>query len=551
MNPYEVVLRLTDDAIPFILSAQQNDPARRDFRGHISPEKGFAEPIQSASAAGALISAYFCKDSKWYGNDTLLDAAINSLAFLNDMCHEDGSIDLLETNFHDCTGNAFAVQHAAYSFRLLEREAKTTKELEALAQNRAFLEKSAKAMLTGGFHTPNHRWVVASALSLCYRCLDDPECLKMAEVYLSEGIDCNEEGDYTERSVGIYDVVNNESLTIIAEELGKNEIFEAVDRNLNKNWYYIEPDLTGLTLASRRQDYGAEPQMVRHYYSYYQAALRTGNGQFAWMANKLLKQIEKLRVYTGKTSEIGGSLYHQNLLTRFLLNPVQELPKEEPMPVNYSRYFNKIGVARFRENDWTCSLLRDNSIFMKLQNKNLKIYAKLACTFFQHGRFIADEIIPIEGGHKLTSEREWGYIRPIPGINEPDWHKIDRNAREKANMQKHRWQVDVNFRNNGVTLLIRTEGTPRIPMKLELIMPPGGLLKAGGITMPAIPGGWAITGDCAIYNYGGDYVHISGGFNEHNYAENMRNSDPKPPDRFCLYCTGFTPVERAVLIDFS
>ena len=549
MDIYKTIVRLTDGAVPFILSSMQADQNLPGFGGKVIREKGFAEPGDTGQAACTLLGAYFCGDSLWHKNAALLDAAVSMLSFLNEACHEDGSIDLLETNFHDCTSSGFAVQHVAYTYRLLEREAKTPDELKAKALARAFLEKSARAMITGGFHTPNHRWVVASALSLCFRCLGGAECLKMAETYLSEGIDCNAEGDFTERSSGIYDAVNNESLTIIAQELGKPELYDAVDRNLTKNLYYVEPDMTGFTLASRRQDYGTEMQMIRHFYTYYQAALRTGSGRFAWMAGRLAEQMEKLRVSVGSPYDIGVSQNHQNLLTRFLLAPEQELPPCDPPPDHYDRWFKGAGVVRRREGNRTCSLVRDNSVFMKFQNGNLKMYVKLACTFFQYGRLLAQEIAPIEGGYRLAYEHERGYTRPLPGIGEPDWWKIDHKSREGANMQKLRWQTDVIFREKGITMRILTEGTPGIPAKLECVLPAGGLLKTAGVTMPALPGGWAIAGETVTYDLGGDAIRISGGFNGHNYAVNMRNSDPQPTGQFCIYCTGFTPLNRELEID--
>ncbi len=219
------------------LALRQTNPAKRDYHGQMSPEKGYAEPNHSAGAADTLLSAYFCKASRWHGDTALLSAAIDALEFLCAHCHEDGSIDLVETNFHDCTSNSFAVQILGYTYRLLEREAKTENELRAKALARSFLETTVRAVATGGFHTPNHRWVITSAMALCYRSLGNDKCLDIAKTYLSEGIDCNEEGDYTERSVGIYDVTNNESLTIIAQELDMPELYQAVERNLEKNWY--------------------------------------------------------------------------------------------------------------------------------------------------------------------------------------------------------------------------------------------------------------------------------------------------------------------------
>ncbi len=221
------------------------------------------------------------------------------------------------------------------------------------------------------------------------------------------------------------------------------------------------------------------------------------------------------------------------------------------MPLCYDRHFESIGVARHREGNWTCSLLRDNTTFMKLQYGSMKAYFKLACTFFQFGRLVATSIEKTPGGYRLGCEQEWGYVRPLPGIQQPDWWKIDRNLREKANWQRHRWQVDVAFTKNGLTLHIGTEGTPNIPAKLECILPPGGLVHSGRLTVPAQPGGWLIAGQDASYDRGGEVMRLSGGFNMHNYAPNMRNSDPQPTDQFCLYCTDFTPMDRQLEISFD
>ena len=228
--------------------------------------------------------------------------------------------------------------------------------------------------------------------------------------------------------------------------------------------------------------------------------------------------------------------------------PGHGFPDAVPVSFCYDKFFPQIGVVRHRRHHWTCSLLKINSTFMKLQNGGLTIYVKLACTFFQHGRLVAEEICPIDGGYRLTCEKEWGYVRPLADIHQPDWWKIDKDARERANMQKHRWQADVLFTEDGLTLGIQTTGTPRIPAKLEFILPPGGLLRASGLTVQAAPGGWAVAGESASYTLGGDEVRISGCFNHHHYTANMRNSDPMPPGRFCLYCTGFTPLDEKLAI---
>ena len=67
--------------------------------------------------------------------------------------------------------------------------------------------------MEGGFHTPNHRWAIAGMLKLCGRLFNDDVMYASADRYLAEGIDCNEDGEYAEKSAGNYNSVNNDAMT--------------------------------------------------------------------------------------------------------------------------------------------------------------------------------------------------------------------------------------------------------------------------------------------------------------------------------------------------
>ena len=75
-------------------------------------------------------------------------------------------------------------------------------------------------MMDGGFHTPNHRWVIASALAQAARFSPDQDVRRTVNAYLTEGVDLDAEGFFIERSVGVYDAVNTRSLLLIAENYG-------------------------------------------------------------------------------------------------------------------------------------------------------------------------------------------------------------------------------------------------------------------------------------------------------------------------------------------
>jgi hypothetical protein len=84
-----------------------------------------------------------------------------------------------------------------------------------------FCRRALYGLLTGGFHTPNHRWVVTGALMLGHKLFPDIEVASVVEAYIAEGIDIDEDGTYLERSIAVYDAVTNRSLAFYADNIGE------------------------------------------------------------------------------------------------------------------------------------------------------------------------------------------------------------------------------------------------------------------------------------------------------------------------------------------
>ena len=83
----DLLNEMNDTTIPILLTQQRCSPLFHDCGGQASPvkgklSKGFAEPIDSARAADALLSAYFNEKSKYYKNEAILNAAEIGLSFL-------------------------------------------------------------------------------------------------------------------------------------------------------------------------------------------------------------------------------------------------------------------------------------------------------------------------------------------------------------------------------------------------------------------------------------------------------------------------------------
>ena len=121
----------------------------------------------AGSAAGfiqRLTCSYINLESRYYKSSLLLDRMLRAAGFLRQVQHDDGSIDLLTTNFHSPPDTAFVVEPMAISMGLLQDLAGETDAL--LLELRKFLQKAGDILTVGGIHTPNHRWVVSMALAL-------------------------------------------------------------------------------------------------------------------------------------------------------------------------------------------------------------------------------------------------------------------------------------------------------------------------------------------------------------------------------------------------
>jgi len=546
LNHYRGWIERGERLVPYLLKCQVLDPESRDYGGYVLPTKGYSEPAQAAGCIDVLSSLYFNEESCFFHSTDLLERVDLYMQYLLREQHADGTIDLKETNFHDATAAAFSVRVLAYTYRLYERyncgNQRERKIMESLYQ---YLQKAGRGMREGGFHTPNHRWVMASALALVYRIIGEEALREEAEKYLAEGIDCDEEGEYTERSAGIYNVVNNSSLIILAEELNKPELLEAVDRNLHMMLMYMEPDHTLYTLNSRRQDYGRRVYPANYYWNYLWMAYRTGNERFAYMADHLFKLYWEQNLFR----EEGFG----NELTLFMLEPglVSFQPKMEAPSLCYEHWFQKSGVIRIRREEESLTLLANSTRFLKFQRGENALYMKLAGTFFgDKGRFIPSSIQKTADGYELRYRMEWGYVRPFETPPPTSvWEDMDHGKRQPVQMQLYDVRLKVSWQDGQVLLDFQSEGTEGVLYKLEFIFEPGGFLETEDVRIPGVAGNTVVLKKGkATYMHHFDGITIGEGFCEHNYTDALRGSEAQEQDKFTLYMTGYTPIRRQIRI---
>ncbi len=549
---YSLLVQSADASVPAILKRQCMDPEDPDYGGFPEARKGFAEPAHGISTAANLAVLYW-NDLSWYrGDPTLLERAVLACDHTLKLMHPDGTMDLIETNFHDATSVGFAIWNVSPAYRVLKRYGHGS-DLEARLEAKLleFMRRGADGMKEGGFHTPNHRWVMAGAMAMLSNDLDRSDLLASVDEYLNEGIDCNSDGEYTERSAGIYNVVNNKGLIAVAAELGKWDLLEHVERNLYMVFTYLEPDDTVLTINSRRQDLGKELYPFAYYENYLLAAHHLENAHFAHMADELLRMTNP---YEKDKSALNRKHFPKPVALYMLNDEVREseLRREPYDREHYERFYRESSIVRYRSGPVTATILAANDVFFKLQTGALSLHCRFAASFFgDFGRFVPASLEKTADGYRLHYHSDRGYVRPLgrPENVIADG-RINTTHRRHTHMQAYDVIVDVVLTVDGADLRIVSAGVEHLPCKLELIFPPGGHFDSDQAQFRAIAGQHLMLKHGAFeYALGDDLIHVEGAFGGNTaYHYDLRGSLPQEPGTFTVYFTDFSPTAKTVRI---
>ncbi|HEY0108936.1 MAG TPA: hypothetical protein VGB67_04855 [Fibrella sp.] len=496
-----------------------------------------AEMPNPHTTAGFLMTAsmlFSCPESRHYGSKVLLadiDAAARSLLRMQ---HADGTIDLLETNFHSTPDTAFVLEHVVPAYKFLA-QSKGTETIRQLVKT--FLKQAGEALIVGGIHTPNHRWVVSAALTKLNELFPDSRYTTRIDQWLAEHIDLDADGQFNEKSTNSYSPIVDRSLIIMASGLKKPELFEPVRRNLMMTLYYVHPNGEVVTEASNRQDKGTIGNMARYYYCYRYMALLDKNGEMAAMCRLIVKTCPK--------EQLAGYLDY------FLEDPAlwKDLPASKPLPTSYAKAFPYSGVVRIRREVWDATILSNNAGWLTFQKGNAVLQGmRLATSFFGKGQFQSGMIGQQANSWVMQTSLEGPYYQPIATDKiapDGDWDKMPRTSRPQSEVQKLDTTVKVTEANNGLQIDIDIAGTVGVPVTLELIFRAGGTL-AGAIKHPKKENAYLLSGETGAYTVGADTIHFGPGKAEHKGIQ-LRGALPAM-DAPTVYLTGFTPFKHTLFL---
>lgn len=545
---------MQDTCVQAILEWQDTNENSPYYGGLILPDKGFNEASADVGCIDTLLSCYYYEKSKFYKNEDFLHRAHLFIDIILKEQHSDGSIDLKETNFHDATMIGFLMPGMVHSYRFMEKFSfGSEKEKELQKKLLTFIKRGAQGLLNGGFHTPNHRWVVTAALSLCWSILKDAALREHANKYLAEGIDCDENGEYTERSTGMYNIINNNALFTIATEFDMPELYEHIKRNLAMMVCYFEPDGTVFTLNSTRQDRSTAPFPMGYYGTYLNMYSLTKDPEYAHMIIKIADRKEGAYKVATSTYDRYKTVGFASI-SRFMMEPelaeFTVTPKE--LPTTYHRFFKESGIVRSRKENTSYTVLANSQIPFVYQKGKNQVLMRFGSSFFAKGQFASPEIIENEKGYLLNFHSFGEYKRPFETPPSTSvWREMDHTARDCVNCVDLEMQVQVEeHSDHSVSLHFSSKKVPYLPAKIEFSFLSGGRYESADsvILQTASNSTMILKGKEASYTYHADTLTIQNGRMEHTYTTNMRGTPSAHGEAFTVYLTAMGEFEHTVLI---
>ena len=479
-------------------------------------------------------AAYVSSDSMHYKNAEVLAGIELAIEYLLRTQHEDGTVDLYSTNFHSTPDLGFVIERLSLAYHLLQPAAPNS---SAVSKLKEFMLKAGDAMTIGGIHTPNHRWIVSMALAQMHELFPNQKYVDRVDEWLFEKIDIDADGQYTERSTSVYSPLTNMALITIARILEREDLYDAVRRNLDMSLYYFHPNGEIVTEASRRQDQYVKAMPGRCHFPYLYMAHHDKNGAYGATVNFIRSILTPAQL---------ASDYPQLLVLPHL---AEDLPTVTAMPSSYHKHFAVSDLVRIREGAMDATMLAKNHLFFTMTKGDIVVQGiRFASAFFGKGQFEGDTLINENGSWSMEQKLEGPYWQPYPVADLPDtgiWEEMPRENRPESEVQHYHATVRMTQEGKIIKLEITAKGTDHVPFALEISLRSGGSFS-GDVMHDTESGVHFLTGEEATYSVGSSSLTIKNGMHKHTWTE-LRGAKPRL-EGSNLYLTGYTPIEHTLIL---
>jgi hypothetical protein len=518
---------------------------RRDTGGIIRPDWGIDDPTGNVHFLGQCGLLYLAQVKAGHSapmepdSAALLHRADLAVDYLLRTRHPSGLIDLKDCNFDSAPDAGFAAQALCPVIEMGRAQSRRDAAWGAvLGKIEELMRGLTYGMLIGGFHTPNHRWVISGGLAMAGRLFPDIPVKPVIEAYLREGIDIDSEGFYIERSAGLYDAICDRSLLYLDEFYGCPEARKAANKNLALNLHMLHADKTVESGLSRRQDYGARTVPAGLVTPYLLSAYREANPQFLGAAQQLYAAAPPA------ARDNAGLCY-------LLLKHGEPPQASAPLPDHFSNWYPSNGFWRVRDGLLSATFFRGQTRLLNLCYGAAELSSiKISQSYFGAGSFVGDSLKVENGQGVFRSEglsvpNRPGYDLPLPGPVPPErWDEMRKN-REHRPLPPCTSELSVKQVEDGFDLHYKTlKGTDGVPAQIALDFAPGGAWESEDSAVKPVAGQVLfLKKGRGVMRYGSDVIEIGQGADGHRMWQ-MRDAETAP-SHVRVLMTFQTPVDHA------
>ena len=541
---YWKIIQDTQDRVVKSLEIQVLDENSPRYGGFEDPT-GIVQAKFAIYRVASMTAAYCNQDTVYYHDARVLESILLGLDYVMRVQHENGLFDYITCNFFSAPDTAFCIKKLLPVYQYLAGRAEKSElqegEQRILEKTERIVRAGAYGLLEGGFHTPNHRWAIASLLMACSRLFDSREMEEAAFAYLNEGIDCNEDGEFAEKSAGNYNRVNNDAMIMLSEATGDDSYDQNAVRNLRMMLTYWEPDDSVFTANSTRFDKDRLMYPKDYYLEYLKMGLKYQIPEFLQMCNTIFDIVERRQITS------------PDFLIWFMLHPEYRTLEVEGgyRRPDFGCYYPESGIARAQRGRYTYTVMNGKSNFFYLHNGTIKLEMKVAGSFCEHRAFKSQEMERLSEGeyHLSQTMRGWYYLPFAEKPKTSDWWKMDNASREKKLGPDMQIDVWVKEAENGLDIRVKTSGVEGAPWRIELAFTGVNFLTGEAVEMP-LSGSEVIVvkkGYVEVGN-GRDALTVGPGFGAYHFTEGKEDSELKTAGAATLYFTDYTSFDHVIQI---
>ncbi|THF82163.1 hypothetical protein [Cohnella fermenti] len=471
-----------------------------------------------------------------------------------------GNVSLYNCNIDSPPDTAFTAHMAALIVQLLQKRGGTgtSGTVETLL---LFLRRASPALLEGGIHTPNHRWVVASALAKLEELFGDEGYRERAFLFLNEGLDVTDYGEWTERSNSIYNAICAYYLHTVGVVFGHEPSLEAAGRTLRMMRWLLHPGDTLATEYSGRQDLGQIARMDDRYYAaFHLMAARDRDPELAALAGIAARTAPRgslaLLHWTLEPERMEPTVEAAPLSERYtvLLGEGNSAPVPDRVPYAgpVVKHPHGAPVLRHRRGPLSVTAMAGQPECLYVQYGEARLLAlKLGIGWFGAGAVSFPTIERLaDDRFRLEAELEGCYFGPLPEERtraaRGSYVAMPNHLRSRIGVVRTRAAMELTLHDDGLDIRVAAGDGRGIYLQAVCLFPGDEGELRGDRLETMGPGIRRLSEGTAEFRSGRDILVVEGGACEHDEVA-MRNDSPAPHAR-TMTVNWTTPTDAVLRI---